>query len=323
MTPWGVVRSLASSLLGGLATLFVASVVVFVLVRTAPGDPVDVQLNEAGGIALSQADEERIRAELRAELGLDRPMVEQYLNWLGRMVRGDWGTSYRTGQPVAAEMLDRMPASLLLGACGFAVGVLLAGALALAASRRPGGVADQAVRLLTLTTVAVPSFLLGTIGLQLATAAVGYRIAGPASVERLWLPALVLGVSIMPTLSRVLRASLVAEGGRLYAVAALARGASPERTLLRHVLRPAVAPVMVLGGLAFASLVTGSIITEAVFTWPGIGNYAVEAISAQDYPVIQAYVVVTTLLVVVVNRGMDIASRLVDPRGDARVEAVA
>jgi ABC-type dipeptide/oligopeptide/nickel transport system permease component len=171
--------------------------------------------------------------------------------------------------------------------------------------------------------VAVPSFLLGTIALQIATGATGYRIAGPASLDRLWLPALVLGIAVTPTMSRVLRAALVAEQGRLYAVAALARGASPTRMLLRHALRPALGPVLILGGLAFASLVTGSIITEAVFTWPGVGLFAVDAIAAQDYPVVQAYVVLATALVVLVNRGVDLAARLVDPRQDARAEVVA
>jgi ABC-type dipeptide/oligopeptide/nickel transport system permease component len=224
---------------------------------------------------------------------------------------------------VLDEMLDRLPASLALGTAGFGVAVVLAGGLALLATRRPGGPVDQVVRLVTLVTVAVPSFLLGTLALQVATGTTGFRIAGPASLDRIWLPALVLGVAVTPTMSRVLRASLVAERGRLYAVAALARGASPGRTLLRHVLRPALGPVLVLGGLAFASLVTGSIITEAVFTWPGVGLFAVDAISAQDYPVVQAYVVLATALVVLVNRGVDLAGRFVDPRQDARAEAVA
>ncbi len=308
---------------GTVGMLLVASVVVFAMVRSAPGDPVDVQLGESGGVSLSQADEDRIRVERLAELGLDRPLPEQYARWLVRMISGDWGTSYRTGQPVLDEVLDRLPASLALGAAGFGVAVVLAGGLALLASRRPGGPVDQVVRLVTLATVAVPSFLLGTLALQVATGTTGFRIAGPASLDRIWLPALVLGIAVTPTMSRVLRASLVAEQGRLYAVAALARGASPGRTLLRHVLRPALGPVLILGGLAFASLVTGSIITEAVFTWPGVGLFAVDAISAQDYPVVQAYVVLATALVVLVNRGVDLAGRLVDPRQDARVEAVA
>jgi ABC-type dipeptide/oligopeptide/nickel transport system permease component len=317
------VRTVLRAVAGTFGMLLVASVVVFALIRSAPGDPVDVQLGEAGGVSLSQADEDRIRAERLAELGLDRPLPEQYARWFVRMVSGDWGTSYRTGQPVLDEMLDRLPASLALGAAGFGVAVMLAGGLALLASRRPGGPVDQVVRLVTLLTVAVPSFLLGTLALQVATGTVGFRIAGPASLDRIWLPALVLGVAVTPTMSRVLRASLVAERGRLYAVAALAHGASPGRTLVRHVLRPALGPVLILGGLAFASLVTGSIITEAVFTWPGVGLFAVDAISAQDYPVVQAYVVLATALVVLVNRGVDLAGRLVDPRQDARAEAVA
>jgi ABC-type dipeptide/oligopeptide/nickel transport system permease component len=317
------VRAAIRSVAGTVGMLLVASIVVFAMVRSAPGDPVDVQLGESGGISLSQEDEDRIRAERLAELGLDRSLPEQYGLWLARMVSGDWGTSYRTGQPVLDEMLDRLPASLALGAAGFGVAVLLAAGLALLASRRPGGPVDQVVRLLTLATVAVPSFLLGTLALQIATGTTGYRIAGPASLDRIWLPALVLGIAVTPTMSRVLRASLVAERGRLYAVAALARGASQGRTLLRHVLRPAVGPVLILGGLAFASLVTGSIITEAVFTWPGVGLFAVDAIAAQDYPVVQAYVVLATALVVLVNRGVDLAGRLVDPRQDVRAEAVS
>jgi ABC-type dipeptide/oligopeptide/nickel transport system permease component len=317
------VRAALRSIAGTVGMLLVASIVVFAMVRSAPGDPVDVQLGESGGISLSQEDEDRIRAERLAELGLDRSLPEQYALWLARMVSGDWGTSYRTGQPVLGEMLDRLPASLALGATGFGVAVVLAAGLALLASRRPGGVVDQVVRLVTLATVAVPSFLLGTLALQIATGTTGYRIAGPASLDRIWLPALVLGIAVTPTMSRVLRASLVAERGRLYAVAALARGASHGRTLLRHVLRPAIGPVLILGGLAFASLVTGSIITEAVFTWPGVGLFAVDAIAAQDYPVVQAYVVLATALVVLVNRGVDLAGRLVDPRQDVRAEAVA
>jgi len=317
------VRAAIRSVAGTVGMLLVASIVVFAMVRSAPGDPVDVQLGESGGISLSQEDEDRIRAERLAELGLDRSLPEQYALWLARMVGGDWGTSYRTGQPVLDEMLDRLPASLALGAAGFGVAVLLAGGLALLASRRPDGPVDQVVRLVTLATVAVPSFLLGTLALQVATGTTGYRIAGPASLDRIWLPALVLGIAVTPTMSRVLRASLVAERGRLYAAAALARGASPGRTLLRHVLRPALGPVLILGGLAFASLVTGSIITEAVFTWPGVGLFAVDAIAAQDYPVVQAYVVLATAVVVLVNRGVDLAGRLVDPRQDVRAEAVA
>lgn len=316
-------RAILRTVAGTAALLLVASVLVFALVRSAPGDPVDVQLGQMGGAGLLQADVDRIRAERLAELGLDRPLFEQYVDWLGRMLAGDWGTSYLTGRPVLAEMADRLTATVGLGAAGFVIGVVVAGGLALVASRRPGSPADQGIRLITLVTVAVPSFLLGTIALQLGTAWFGYPVAGPATAERIWLPALVLGVAICPTMSRVLRASLIAEGGRLYAVAAAARGATPGRRLVRHVLRPATSPVLTLAGMAFASLITGSVITEAVFSWPGIGLYAVDAIAAQDYPVVQAYVLVATALVVVVNRGIDLVQRVLDPRDAARTAAVA
>lgn len=318
-----MVRAILRACAGTAALLLVASALVFALVRSAPGDPVDVQLGQVGGVGLQRADVDRIRADRLVELGLDRPMFEQYLDWLGRMLTGDWGTSYLTGRSVLAEMADRLPATLGLGSAGFATGVVVAGGLALLASRRPGSPADQSIRLVTLVTVAVPSFLLGTIALQVSTAWFGYPVAGPATAERIWLPALVLGVAISPTMSRVLRASLIAEGGRLYAVAATARGATPGRRLLRHVLRPATSPVLTLAGMAFASLITGAIITEAVFSWPGIGLYAVAAIAAQDYPVVQAYVLVTTAVVVLINRGVDLAQRVLDPRDGARTAAVS
>lgn len=316
-------RAIVRTVAGTAALLIVASALVFALVRSAPGDPVDVQLGQIGGAGLLQADVDRIRAERLVELGLDRPVVEQYVDWLGRMLTGDWGTSYLTGQPVLAEMADRFPATLGLGTAGFGTGVVVAAGLALIASRRPGSPTDHGIRLVTLLTVAVPSFLLGTIALQLGTAWFDYPVAGPGTAERIWLPALVLGVAISPTLSRVLRASLIAEGGRLYAIAATARGVPPGRRLVRHVLRPAASPVLTLAGMAFASLITGAVITEAVFSWPGIGLYAVDAIAAQDYPVVQAYVLVATALVVVVNRGIDLAQRLLDPRDAARTAAVS
>lgn len=314
-----VLRSVA----GTAALLLAASVVIFALIRSAPGDPVDVQLGEAGGVALTEADEERIRAARYAELGLDRPLAVQYLNWLSRMLSGDWGVSYMTGQPVLDEVAYRLPASLAIALPGLVIAVVIGIGLALIAARRPGSATDHGVRIVTLFMIAVPSFLLGTVALQVVTRVGDYQIAGGVDPGRIWLPALVLGLSISPTMSRVMRASLIQEQGRLYAVAAQARGIGPTKRMLRHVLRPASVPVLTLCGLAFASLITGSIITEAIFTWPGLGRYAVDAIAAQDYPVIQAYVLLATLIVVVINRLIDVVQRLVDPRGDRRAEAVA
>lgn len=312
----------ARGIIATVVLLLVASVLVFAMVRAAPGDPVDIQFG-ATSAGLSATEAAAAEQRMRTALGLDRPLPEQYARWLGHMATGDWGSSYRTGQPVRQEILERLPASLMLGGAGFVVALVLGIGAALLASRRPGGAADHLTRLGTLGAAAVPTFLSGTLLLGVFAQQAGYAIVGPATAGRLWLPALVVGISSAPTLSRVLRASLIAERGRPYAIAALARGASPARALLRHVLRPATTPVLTLAGLSLASLLTGSIITETIFSWPGVGAYAVDAIEAQDYPVVQAYVLLATLAVVLVNRGVDGLQRLLDPRSATREEAVA
>lgn len=319
---WPLVITAARGLASAVVLLLAASVLIFAVVRASPADPAESQLGTAtAGLSVEEiaAAEQR----LRAEFGLDRPLPEQYGRWVASMAAGDWGTSYRTGQPVRQEIVQRLPASLALGTAAFAIAMLLGVGGALLASRRPGGVADHLTRMGTLGAAAIPTFLSGILLLRLFADTIDYPIVGPATAERIWLPALVMGVSSVPTLSRVLRASLIAERGRPYAVAAVARGASPARTLLRHVLRPAASPVLTLAGLALAALLTGSVITEVIFSWPGVAGYAVEAIETQDYPVVQAYVLLTTVGVIVVNRGVDVAQRLLDPRGDARAEAVA
>jgi len=273
---------------------------------------------------LSAADVAALRAERERQLGLDRPLAEQYGRWLARMVRGDLGVSYRNRQPVRDELVRHLPASVALGAAGVGVATVLATGLAVAASRRPGGWVDHTVRVASILGASVPSFLTGLLALSLlARSQGGYQIAGGATLGRLWLPALVLGVAAAPTPLRVLRSSLLAERGRLYAVAAVARGAGPSRLLLRHTGRVAVAPLLALAGMSMAGLVTGSIMTEAVFSWPGLGRLAVDAIGAQDYPVVQGYVLVVVVAVVVANALAGALQRRLDPTVDASALAVA
>lgn len=304
--------------------LLVASVLVFALVRAAPGDAVDVEFGESGASALlSPAEEAAARARRARELGLDRGVLEQYLRWLGRVARLDLGTSFRTGRPVADELVERVPASAALGGAGFVVALAGAWLVALLSARRPGGLLDHALRLVSLAATAVPTFLLGSLTLRYAAEWAGYPIAGDASGRRLWLPALVLGVGAMPVVARLLRASLISEYGRPYAVAARARGASPARVTLRHVLRPAFTPLLTLAGLTLASLVAASVITEVIFSWPGVSEYAVAAISAKDYPVVQAYLLLVVVVVVIVNRAVDVVQHLLDPRVGHAAEVAA
>jgi ABC-type dipeptide/oligopeptide/nickel transport system permease component len=302
--------------------LLVASVLVFALVRAAPGDAVDVEFAESGAGALLTPQEEAAgRAQRAAELGLDRGPVQQYLLWLDRVVHLDLGTSFRTGRPVSTELIERLPASLVLGGFGFLVAVAGAWLIAVVSARRPGGVADQVLRVVSLSATAVPTFLLGSLALRYAAQWAGYPIAGDATWRRLWLPALVLGVGAVPTMARLLRSALISEHAQPYALAARARGASAGRVTFRHVMRPAFTPLLTLAGLTLAGLVAGTVITEVIFSWPGVSAYAVDGIAAKDYPVVQAYLVLVVILVVVVNRAVDLAQHLLDPRVQARAEA--
>lgn len=302
--------------------LLLASVAVFALIRLAPGDRAEFEL-AIGDTAsfLDSVQLAELREERRAELGLDRPMPVQYVDWLGDVVRLNLGSSYQTGAPVTTELGERLPASLALA--GIAVLIALSGVLVLAvlSVRRPGGLGDHGIRAGTILFAAVPSFLSGTLALSWAARS-GLPVIGDASLERIWLPALVLALGASPTLVRVLRASLLAELGQPYAEAARTRGVGGTDLIVRHTLRPAVGPVLTMAGQALAALLAGSVITEVVFTWPGIAAYAVEAIRAQDYPVVQAYVLLMVLLTVLVNRGVDLAQRLLDPRVDASLVVI-
>ena len=315
---------LTRAVAGLVGTLAIVSVGVFALVRSAPGDPIDVELGPLlGQSGLTVVEVAEFRAARERELGLDRPIPEQYRRWLARVVRGDLGVSFRNRRPVRDELVRHLPASLALGGAGLTVGVGLAGGLAALASRRPGGPVDHAVRVFSLVGASLPAFLSGLLALSVfARTSGGYQITGPASFGRLWLPALVLGVATAPTPLRLLRSALVTERGRLYAVAAVARGVGPTRLVARHTARPAVAPVLSMAGITLAGLVTGSILTETVFSWPGLGRLVVDAIESQDYPVVQGYVLVVFAFVVVANAVAGALQRLVDPTVDAAALAV-
>lgn len=321
---WRVLNVLVHGLASLTALVLAASVLVFALIRSAPGDPVDIEFGASGASTfLTPEEDTRFREARRAELGLDRSVPEQYLIWLGRVVTGDFGTSFRTGESVLSEVADRLPASMGLGFCAMGLLLLMSGLTAWLAVRRPDGLMDQVLRILSIAAAAVPTFLTATLGLRWAAEAAGYPIAGEATASRLWLPAVVMAVSGVPTMARVLRASVLEQSAMTYAAAAKARGAGPRTVLLRHTLRPSLAPVLTLAGLSTATLMGGAVITEVVFSWPGVGAYAVEAIAAQDYPVIQAYVIVMVLMAIIVNRSIDVGQRLLDPRTSRAMKATA
>ncbi|MEK6720411.1 MAG: ABC transporter permease [Chloroflexota bacterium] len=257
---------------------------------------------------------EAVEAFRRAQ-GWDQPLPVQFATFLGRAVQGDFGTSIRFGQPALAVVLERVPATLTLGLTGLAVGLAIAFPLGSLAALRRGTWADGAVRGFAVLGASVPGFVLGQV--LILVVAVGLRalpVSGGGSVAHLVLPGLVVGIASTPGLIRILRASLLEVYGRDYIRTAFAKGLSPRAVLLRHALRNAAIPVVSFLAFDIAALLSGVVIVERVFAYPGMGSLAVQAISGRDLPVIQAFVFVAALTIVTTNLLLDVAYTRLDPR---------
>ncbi len=285
----------------GVATL------VFSLIHLIPGDPAQAMLGEAA----SQKDVE----ELRQRLGLDRPLVEQYGHFLGGVLHGDLGTSFRTGLPVTAQILERMPATLELAAAAMLVAVVIAIPLGIAAAVKRGTAVDHTAMVLALSGVSIPNFWLGPLLAIIFSVELGWLpVSGRGTWAHLVLPAISLGAALAAILARMMRATLLEELRELYVVAAQARGASRARTVLRHAFRNSLIPVVTIIGLQFGAVLTGAVITETVFAWPGIGRLLIQSIGFRDYPLVQGCILLIAVTYVAVNLLTDLLYGVLDPR---------
>jgi len=306
-----VARAVGGRLLQALLTVLGISVITWALLPLAPGDPA-LSLLEARGI--QDPLPEQIEA-LRDELGLDRPLLVQYVEWLGRAVRGDLSLSYKTGQPVLEELGKRLPATLFLA------GTSLLLALALAVTGGLLGAAyherwpDQLVRLLTQVGVSAPAFLLGLLALRFVVVELGIgKVLSGGQWQYVLLPALCLAVSRAADWAQLLRASLLEAMGANYTLVASARGATKLRVLWRYALPNAALPLLTAVGVGIGGLIGGSAIIEAIFTWPGIGSFVFAAISARDFPVVQGFVALIGLSYVTASLLIDLLAVALDPR---------
>lgn len=290
--------------------LLIVSMLSFALIYLSPGDPVRALLSQGGGVV-----DEDVAAQMRSELGLDEPVPVQYAHWLGGVLTGDLGTSISTGRPVAAEIGRRMPATLFLAGVSMVIVLLISVPLGTLAAARRGGVADYAVRGLSFVGAAAPGFLVAlllvyvfAVRLRMLPSLGSMRGAG-------WvLPVATLVVCEAATYVRQVRTLVLAELGQDYVASERARGICLPATVARSVL-PAVLPaLLVLTGMTLGQLLGGTAIIETVFNWPGVGSYAVQAVTARDYPVIQGYVLLMALLFMLVNLAVDLAQARLDPR---------
>jgi peptide/nickel transport system permease protein len=298
---------LAQRLLWTLPILLGVLTVVFFLIHLIPGDPVDVMLGEQ---ALA-AD----RAQMRAALGLDRPMGEQYAVYLGRTLRGDLGRSLRERRPVATLIAERLPATAELMGGAMGIALLLAFPLGIIAALNHGRWPDRLASAFAVLGVATPNFWLGPLlilafAVQLDWLPVNER----GTWAHLVLPSITLGTAMAALLSRMTRTSLVEVMGEDYIRTARAKGLGALGILLVHALRNALIPVVTVIGLQVGVLLSGAIITESIFDWPGLGTLLLEGIQGRDYPLVQGCILVIALTYMMVNLLTDLAYGWIDPR---------
>ena len=294
-----------------LVLLGVTFLVYFILFQT--GDPTFLSVSTDA----SQQEVERVRHEL----GFDRPWYVQYAEFLGRAVRGDFGTSLRQGLPVTGIVLERMPATLELALAALAISLAVAFPVGILAAVRRNSALDQAAMLGAVLGQSAPTFFVGIMllfifGGLLNWFPIGGRgQAGPGDeVRHLVLPALTLGTFSMARNARLVRSSLLEVLGLEYVTVAWAKGLGAQAVVLRHALRNALIPVVTVIGLDFGALLGGAIITETVFAWPGVGNLVVKAIGQKDFPVVVGCVTMLAVVFVTINLVVDLLYGYLDPR---------
>ncbi|HEV8241077.1 MAG TPA: ABC transporter permease [Thermoanaerobaculia bacterium] len=290
-----------------IPTALLAATLVFSLIHLIPGDPVEMMLGQG-------AQPSDLTA-LRHDLGLDRPLLVQYGAFMGGLVRGDLGKSLKSGEPVLSIIADRFPATLELSLASMIVALALALPLGVLAALYRDRAVDHGARLVALLGVSVPSIWLGPmLILAFAISWDLLPVSGREGAASVVLPAITLGAGIAGLLVRMVRAALADELMRPYLLAARARGVAGVAVVGRHALKNALVPVVTVLGLQFGSLLTGAILTETIFGWPGVGRLLVESIRLRDYPLLQGSVLLIAFTYLFVNLATDLVYALLDPR---------
>ena len=279
----------------------------FLLIHAVPGDPVEVMLGESASMADRQA--------LRADLGLNQPLIQQFGHYLSSLSRGDFGESIHTKTPIIELIKARYPATLKLALLSLLIGLGIGIPLGIYAALKAGHWQDLVVTLVSVRLSAMPAFWLGPILMLVFAVWLGWLpVSGMDSGASIILPALTLGFGLSAILTRMTRTSLLEVLNDDYIRTARAKGLSESTVIIRHALRAALLPIITIVGLQMGSLLAGTVITETIFSWDGIGRLLVESIEKRDYPVTQACVLVVALSYVLVNLFTDILYRFADPR---------
>jgi ABC-type dipeptide/oligopeptide/nickel transport system permease component len=281
--------------------------IVFSFLRILPGDPVEAMLGEGA----QQTDVESMRKQLM----LDQPLWRQYLLYLWSILHGDFGSSWSFQMPVTELILSRFPATAEMAIAGMFIALVIAIPLGILAAKNPNSWTDRVTTIFAVSGAAIPHFWLGPLLILLFSIGIGwFPVSGRGDLAHLVLPALTLGTALAAILMRMLRTSLLEELRADYIRTARAKGASEIRILFNHAIRNALLPVVTLLALQFGSLLTGAVITETIFSWPGLGRLLIQAIFSRDYPLVQGCVLVFAILYLLVNLVADLLYGVLDPR---------
>ena len=304
---WRMTRRVFARLGIALPAIWLILTMVFMLVHIIPGDPVQQMLGE-------DARPEDL-SNLRHVLGLDQPILTQYFHYITGLIRGDWGKSFHFQSSVLTLVLHRYPATLELALTAMLVCAAIAIPAGVSAARNRGKARDHAIGVLTLLGLSVPNFALGPVLILLFSITLGWLpVSGRGGISHLILPAATLGAALAAILTRMVRGSMIEELGSDYVRTARAKGLSERAVLYRHAFPNALVPIITILGLQFGTLLAGTIVTESIFSWPGIGRLTVQAIQSRDYPLLQGCILVIALSYVVVNLLTDVVYSLIDPR---------
>ena len=285
----------------GVATL------TFAIIHLVPGDPVVAMLGDSA----APADIEG----MRHQLGLDRPLLTQYATYLGGLAIGDLGESTSYRKPVAQIVSERFPATIELAAAGMFVALLIAFPLGIVAGSNPGGAADMGAMGFAILGISIPHIYLGPLLMILFSLDLRWLpLTGRGGFAHLVLPAMTLGTALAAIIARMLRHSLIVVRASDYMRTAIGKGLSPRAAIVRHGLKNAMTSVITIIGLQMGSLLSGTLITEMIFSWPGLGRLLIGAIGARDYPLVEGCVLTFAMTYVVVNLATDVVYALVDPR---------
>lgn len=305
-----VARRALVSLAGAILIVFFVSVIAFALSYLSP---TDAAIRSFSGVGITPTAEQL--AAKRAELGLDRPFFIQYLDWVAGVLRGDLGTSYRTGKPVSEMLFDALPYTLALSIASIALTLAIAVPLGLVCAYRKGGVLDGVMRVVTYLFNSLPSFFVALLLLYVLSVRLRlFGVMATRDLSGILMPTLAMAIPLSAWFMRQVRAYAIEQLSSGYVAGLRARGVGGARILWVHVLRNISVPLLTLVGVSFGMLLGGSAIVESIFSWPGVGLAAIEAVGHRDYPFIGAYALAMAIAYLLVNALVDLSYRFVDPR---------